>query len=204
MSYKGEFPVNHPFVLLEFNTYDNDQSSPSSAVGFTSADVRIYKNGGTTQRSSASGITVSTDFDGIVGFNLVVIDLSDNDDAGFYEAGAEYSVGIADLTVDSIPARKWIGSFTIGHRWGAKIRQTGVVVTDGGNTASAFQVNLTQTDSDHWKHAFLTFVGGDLDGQTRRISASEPGSPPTVNTITVDDPYTQVPAGDDPFVIVNF
>jgi hypothetical protein len=76
--------------------------------------VQIYKDGGTTQRASASGITATTDFDALTGINLVIIDLSDNTTADFYAAGSEYLVVIADVTIDGQTVRFPIARFTIG------------------------------------------------------------------------------------------
>lgn len=208
--YVGDFPASHTCVLLAFNSYDNDLSSPSDPVGFTSADVKIYKDGGTTERTSANGITVSNAFDGIVGFNLVKIDLSDDTDAGFYAAGSEYIVGIVDLTIDSIPARKWIGSFSIERAGGAlalikaiktktdKLPNvplaTGTVIDDAANSATTFKTDLTK----NYRNAFLVFTSGALEGELARLSDVNTGT-----GFVTSSGYTAEPAAGDDFDIIN-
>jgi hypothetical protein len=49
---------------------------------------------------------------------MVTIDLSDNTDAGFYSAGHEYQVGVADVTIDTQTVRFWLGTFSIERAGG--------------------------------------------------------------------------------------
>lgn len=119
MIYMGDYPASHTAVVIPFATFAASSGASSAASNFAASDILIYKNGGTTQRASASGITVSTSFDSQTGLNLITIDLSDNTDAGFYVAGAEYTVGVADITVDGQTVRFWAGSFSIERAGGA-------------------------------------------------------------------------------------
>ena len=94
--YAGDYPANHTCVQLPFNTYGDSSASPYDLPGFTSADVKIYKNGTETPRSSANGVTAHTTFNDIVGNNMVLIDLSDNTDARwkfFDSRAARYTAG---------------------------------------------------------------------------------------------------------------
>ncbi|MCC6627766.1 MAG: hypothetical protein IT340_10230, partial [Chloroflexi bacterium] len=91
-------------LRIPFGSYAATGAS-AATTGYAAADVQIYKDGNTTQRASASGITASTDFDSLTGINLVSIDLSDNTTAGFYSAGSEYLVVIADVTIDAQTVR---------------------------------------------------------------------------------------------------
>lgn len=45
---------------------------------------------------------------------MVHIDLSDNDDAGFYAAGSRYQVRLEGITVDGATLNVWIGAFSVG------------------------------------------------------------------------------------------
>jgi len=114
--------------------------APNSA--FEAADLLIYKDGSATQRSSASGITVTSPFDSIVGLHSVAIDLSDNTDASFYAAGSEYAVVLSpDETVDSLAVVKVLAHFSIE-------RVAKVNVTQFGGSAGTFasgrpDVNMT-------------------------------------------------------------
>lgn len=114
VSFFGDYDTSET-VHIPFNTFSSDD--PSASVTITSlaaADVEIHKDGGTTQRASDNGVTVSIDFDSITGNHLVGIDLSDNSDAGFYSAGSRYQVRIEGTTVDGATINAWIGAFSIG------------------------------------------------------------------------------------------
>lgn len=87
-----------------FGSYAASTGAPSAATNFALADILVYKNGGTTQRSSTNGFalldTDGLDFDGTTGINGFSIDTSDNTDAGFYTVGAWFHVVIGPITID--------------------------------------------------------------------------------------------------------
>ena len=231
--YAGDYPANHTCVQLPFNTYGDSSASPYDLPGFTSADVKIYKNGTETPRSSANGVTAHTTFNDIVGNNMVLIDLSDNTDAGFYAAGNEYSVAVVDD--NEVNGRKWIGTFSIERAGGAlavlksathglsalktlidtvdtvadaiKVKTdklpgvaliTGAIVDDAANSATTFKTNLSQTETDHFKDAFVTFTSGTLTGQTHRVSAYNGGT-----KFLTTAAFSAEPAAADTFEIIN-
>src|SRR6185295_599379 len=118
MMYLGDYPASHTAVCIPFDSFAAATGAPAATSNFAAGDILIYKNGGTTQRSSANGITVSTTFDSQTGLQMVIIDLSDNTDAGFYAAGNEYQVGVADVTIDGQTVRFWLGTFSIQRAGG--------------------------------------------------------------------------------------
>lgn len=109
----GDFPVNFTPVCIPFDAF-----AAATVTGFVASDVLIYKDASTTQRTSASGIAVTTSFDAQVGLEMITIDLSDNTDAGFYAAGHEYQVGVADIVVDGQVTRFWAATFSIERAGG--------------------------------------------------------------------------------------
>jgi hypothetical protein len=117
-NYAGDYPALHTAVTLTFDSFAAATGASSATSSFVAGDVQIYKDGGTTQRSSSAGITVSTSFDSNTGLQMIVIDTSDNTDAGFYAAGHEYDVAIADVTIDAQTVRFWAGSFSIERAGG--------------------------------------------------------------------------------------
>ena len=117
--YIGDFPVNHTAVTDAFGTYAAATGAPTATTNVAAGDVVIYKDGGTTQRTSSAGITVSTSFDGVTGIQMIVIDLSDNTDAGFYAAGHEYSVIVGPITADTQTLYFPAFSFSIQRAGGA-------------------------------------------------------------------------------------
>lgn len=94
-------------VRFQFSTHAAAGGNVAPSSGFENTDIRIYKAAdgaalSDTQRSSSSGIAMSSPFDSLTGFHSVDIDLTDNADSGFYAAGSFYSVVLApDETVDS-------------------------------------------------------------------------------------------------------
>jgi hypothetical protein len=73
-------------------------------TGLAVGDIKIYKNGSVTQRTSTAGFTLldtdGIDFDGIPNVHGFSIDLSDNTDAGFYAVGSIYTIVLDSVLVD--------------------------------------------------------------------------------------------------------
>ena len=117
--YFGDFPVNAT-VYIPINTFDsNDPAASVTATNLAEGDVHIHKDGGTTQRNNAAGITMTIDYDSITGNHLLIIDTSDNTVADFYQAGHEYMVRVEGVTVDAGTINAWVGSFSIERSGGA-------------------------------------------------------------------------------------
>ena len=99
----GDQPIDTT-LIIPFDSFGADGESLVIS-GLATTDVKIYKDGGITQRTGVSGITLlDTDgisFDGIVGINGISIDLSDNDDVGFYAADGSYFVVIDSVTINT-------------------------------------------------------------------------------------------------------
>lgn len=93
---------------LPFDTYDGSGGS-CTITGLAVTDIEVYKNGGTTQRSSDNGYSLpdtdGIDFDGSTGLHGIVIDTGDNSVAGFWEDGNTYWVHINAITVDGQTVR---------------------------------------------------------------------------------------------------
>jgi hypothetical protein len=110
----GHIAVNGT-ARFSFITTGTDGAPIAPSSAFENSDLRIYKNGSATQRSSAAGVTMTSPFDSLVGGHHVDIDLSDNTDAGFYSTGATYEVWLVpDETVDSLAVMAVLAYFTIG------------------------------------------------------------------------------------------
>ena len=84
--YYGDYAANAT-VYIPINTFDsNDPAASVTVTNLANTDVHIHKDGGTTQRNNAAGITMTVDFDSITGNHLLIIDTSDNTVADFWEA----------------------------------------------------------------------------------------------------------------------
>jgi len=141
--YFGDYLVDST-VYVFWDTFNSSNASVTM-TGLAVTDIEIYKNGGTTQRSSDSGYTLldtdGTDFDGATGCHGVSIDLSDNTDAGFFARGNDYMVMVNAVTIDSQTVRFCAGTFSIENRAGRNgvgdyqvtltIRTTGGVAVSG-------------------------------------------------------------------------
>ena len=143
MTYYGDFPTSHTAVCMVFDTFAASTGAPTATTNFANTDVKIYKDGGSTPRSSANGITVSTTFNSLTGIQMVVIDTSDNTDAGFYAAGHEYQVAVADITADSQTLRFWLGCFSIERAGGVLALIKGNAIKVDVNTIKTQSVTLS-------------------------------------------------------------
>jgi hypothetical protein len=123
MIYLGDFTTANT-VYIPFHTFDsNDPSASVTLTGLALGDIKIYKNGSTTERTSTAGFTLldtdGIDFDSITGIHGISIDLSDNTDAGFFAAGGEYWVVINSVTVDGATVNFVASTFSIERTGGA-------------------------------------------------------------------------------------
>lgn len=117
--YYGDF-AEDATVYIPINTFDsNDPAASVTVTNLANTDVHIHKDGGTTQRNNAAGITMAIDYDSITGNHLLTIDTSDNTVADFWQAGHEYQVRVEGITVDSGTINAWVGSFSIERAGGA-------------------------------------------------------------------------------------
>ncbi len=113
--YLGDFvedaTVNYVFTT---NAADGGVEAPSSA--FEVADYKIYKNTLATQKSTITGISITTDNTGSHGIS---IDTSNNmGDAGFWETGNDYFVVLdPDETIDSQIIEAALFQFSIQNRF---------------------------------------------------------------------------------------
>lgn len=76
---------------------------------------------------------------------------------------------------------------------------TGVVVTDAGNTATAFKTDRGEATNDYWKFNLLTFVSGTLAGQVQKIS----GYAGATKIVTLAAALTGTPTAGDRFILTN-
>ncbi len=133
-------------IRIPFGTYDGGDGRSLTMTGFVAADVQIYKDGGTTQRASAAGITATTDFSGEVGIHTLFINLADNTTANFYEAGSEYLVIVGPVTIDTQTVNLPVARFEIGYKdailnttIATLSSQTSFTLEDGSLLASAYR-----------------------------------------------------------------
>ncbi len=107
MAYQGDYVLA---ALVDFKFCTVDSTGAPTVLSGTPA-ISVYKSNDTTQ--TTTGVTLSVDFDGVVGLNHVHIDTSN----AFYATGTDFDVVITTGTVDSISVVGYtVGSFSINNR----------------------------------------------------------------------------------------
>lgn len=99
MTYIGDYAEDYATLNYGFTTINPATGAPFVLAG--SPVISVYKGSatGTEKTSAESYITLSVDFDSVVGLNNVLIDLSGN---SFFETGEDYKVIITTGTVNSV------------------------------------------------------------------------------------------------------
>lgn len=149
MNYLGDFVRNATVTFpLTTGAAAGGAVAPSSA--FEAADLRIYRGASATERASVSGVTMTSPFDGVTGLHMVSIDLSDEDDAGFFEPGQDYhAVLVPDETVDGQTVIAPVASWSIENRFhdGKATSLGSGVITSSSFAASAITATAIATDA---------------------------------------------------------
>ena len=177
-----------------FNTY-NSSGASVTVTGLAAADIEIYANGSTTQRSSDNGYTVDDDFDSITGIHLISIDLGDNTDAGFYAVGSQYNVVLASITVDSQTVNFVLGTFriTTAETTAGAVPATLAVgaIANSAITAAAIATDAITVD----KIAANSITSSELaDGA---ITAAKFGASAITSTVLANDCITDAKVASD-------
>lgn len=176
------------------------------------ADVRVYKNLGATQRASEAGYTVTSGFDSLVGITTVAIDTSDNTDAGFYVAGADYTVVLyPDETVDSQSVAAVIAEFSIENRFPhmqtPPALSVGAIpllgILDRGTAQAATGTTLqgrsaSAVSADDVANGVTVAAFGSTQGYWQYRAATDYNG--TTKTFTVDT-WTVTPSGTITYVV---
>lgn len=114
------------YLNFWFTTANSSGAAVAPSSAFEAADLKIYNFSNATERTSTSGISMTSPFDSITGLHMVVINLGDNTDPGFYAAGQEYAIVLApDETVDSQAIVSVVATFSIQRRY-ATIHDDGI------------------------------------------------------------------------------
>lgn len=182
-------------IELFFETFAGATGAPVTLTGLAVGDIKVYKNGSTTERASTSGFalldTDGTDFDGITGIHGVSIDTSDNTTAGFFVAGGRYEVIVSTVTVDGQTMSFRLGRFRIGHD--GAIRDT-TIATLASQTS--FTLTAGPTNNNALKGCRVVIT--DPTGATVAVGmvSAYTGSTKTV-TLAFDPGAYTMAAGDN-------
>jgi len=160
----GDFKANST-VQVMFSTFDSTGASITRSVA---GSIRIYKNNGTTERTSSAGITDSNSFDSVTGVRHINIDTSDNTDSGFYAAGNDYFVVLVGSTIDGKTVNSTIAQFSIENR---NNRTSNVMFSGTASAGSGTSITLAGASSTDnlYKFSDVEITGGTGAGQRRTI-----------------------------------
>ena len=190
MSFPIDFGTVKPGTTLyiPFHTFDsNDPSASVTITGLATTDIEVYKDGGTTQRASDAGYTLldtdGIDFDATTGIHGISIDLADNTTANFYEAGSQYWVVIASITVYAATVNFLAATFRIGYD-GALLdttiatlsSQTSFTLEDGSADNDAYNGCIAYVHDLASAIQVAIGVVSDYVGSTKTVTlAADPG-----------------------------
>lgn len=183
-------------LYIPFDSYAGSTGASAATTGLAVGDIKIFKNGSTTERSSTSGFTLldtdGLDFDGITGLNGFSIDLADNADAGFYVAGARYWIVISSVTIDSQTVNFTAATFRIGY-------EGALLDTTLATLASQTSFTLTAGSADNDAYNGCVAVVHDIASGVQialGVIADYTGSTKTV-TLAADPAIFTMAAGDN-------
>lgn len=116
------------------------------------------------------------------------------------------SGGITAQQVEDAVWNASASSHNVGGSFGKHLRQIkeGQVSTDGevndaSATAGSFVTNLSNSTDEFYDDLVIAFISGNLQGQSRVIT----GYNGTTKAVTVEEPFTSVPANGDEFIILT-
>ncbi len=122
MKYIGDFLVGST-VNIYFSSNDINGGRAAFSTPLEIADILIYKNVSTTEETVAgvaASCTLDDTHDARVGIHSLAIDLSNDEDTGFYAAGNDYTVILyPDETLDGQNISAVLCQFSIQNRYNA-------------------------------------------------------------------------------------
>lgn len=146
-------------------------------TGFATSDIKIYKNGSVTQRTSTAGFvlldTDGTDFDGVTNLHGFSIDLADNTDAGFYSVGSIYTIVIDSVLVDGAAKTLPVATFRIMEAENPSgVPDVNVTHWNGTAVATPNVAGVPEVDVTHNNGVAITSSGGRQEVNTTHVAGS--------------------------------
>lgn len=167
--YMGDYQLGET-VYIDLNSALGTGASASFSGDLETADFRIYKNNGTTQRSSMAGVTVTNSpFDtDVTGYTVISIDLSDNTDAGFYSMRGEYALVLRpdSETLDSLNVYGRVVRWSIGRK---HAMQSVAGVAQAGAAGTITLPSTAVATDDYYNGQMVRIVYGTGLGQSAMI-----------------------------------
>lgn len=169
--YLGDYTEDYATLSFKFTTRTTT-GAPTTLAG--TPVVKVYK-ANDTGTETATGVTLSVDFDGVTGLNNVLIDLSNG---AFFAVAKDYGVIITTGTVGGVSVvGEVVGTFSIENRFaevdtvklgGSAIQQaSGYIKVSAGTGTGQLSLSSGVIESDMVKihGTALTETSGQLAGR---------------------------------------
>lgn len=184
--YLGDFAASST-VRDGFSTFDGNGASVTSTMTAAS-NLRVYKDGGTTERASTSGYTLTKDFDSVTGVVFWSIDTSDNTTVGFYAAGSDYMVVLQGSTIDGQTVSMVLATFSIANR----NPRADVVKWNGTAVATPATAGVAEVNVKNINNVATTAV--TTVKAVQGLTTADTIATYTGNTVQTGDTYVRVGA----------
>lgn len=174
-------------LVFLFNT--TDAVGAPITIGGTAA-CEVYKDGGGTQITG--GITVTEDFDGVVGLHKVVIDTTN----ASYTVGSDYHIVVSVGTADGVS----IVGASIGHFYLAPKQQVfGSVAASPAPSTTTFTATVAEdiATGAFDNNAQATLYRAATGAIERRKIATSTRSSATAQALTFSTAFSAAPASGD-------
>jgi len=139
-------------VVVNYATSLATGAASAFSATLETADFDVYKNGSETQRASSNGYTLDEAIDAVTGLSQLLVDMSDNSDAGYWTTDGGYiSVSLTpDETLDGVTIAAWLDSWDLETHsqvaqrlFGSFIYPTDSIVATTTNNSTT-SINLTE------------------------------------------------------------
>jgi len=220
------YTVGERVVAIEGTNRQFDDLNDIAATDIVSSGAITTSGGAVSTVTTVTTCTTNTDMRGTdnallaasapTNFSDLAITVTtgqvtvgtNNDKAGYSISGTKTTLdALNDVSSASVADAVW-DEATAGHVVGGTFGKMVVSIYDSqiaadgqindvSATTTSFVTNLTEASDDHYNDAVITFVTGNLSGQSRVISDYDGAT----KTVTLDEALTEAPADADEFLI---
>jgi hypothetical protein len=195
--YLGDFAEDATVHFI----WDTNSAAGASITRATDGSIRVYKDNGTSEKTTSNGITDTEDFDSLTGIHVLTIDTSnDTGDAGFWVTGSNYVVVLQGAVIDSQTVNAVLCSFSIENRFmrGTDVTDVNAQVVDVMRTDTVAEISAVPA-KNATLHAMIQWLF--LLARNKRTTTSttdtlrDDADTGTIGTSTVSDDGTTFTRG---------
>jgi len=178
-TYKGDFLLGDTVRKV----YSLSTTAGADVERTVAGTASCVEDGGTTEITAGVTDTGTTEFDGVVGKNLLTIVATA---ANGFEASKDYDCGVRASTLNGVTASYEVVSFSIENRSDSRGRILARDTANTGSTVSVVNVDTAGTITSTNQY-IVNRLWNATAGWDRAITATTTGSPDTI-TIYPDSP----------------